>query len=225
MKIKALFNEHNFMIRINTLSSSEFFDLREEYEGSMNRIRNKKRVNVIAICEAIIKSGYDYELVLYDQENEDQHQDSDTAMIMFPLMINQEEYIEQLRERFVDKKVRVYLLRDDEAGEYNLSVSLMPEICESGCERLKDVIDHQDHIEFVFYNDEKTYELWIHNIDETSNAQIVESLKHMIGTDVFLDLAENGRILNVFAANRMEDGNAGYVRILYTDFEYNEFVC
>lgn len=233
MRLKARFNEENYSVNFTVIDHRQYFDLYEEYEASMDKIRNNNRLNIKGICYGITRHDDTYivsiakEEVLKSDDNTE-HEADENAMIIVPLAIDSPEAIEDLKKRFLGEKIRCFKAQNNETGEYNLSLSLIPKtIAESGSGLVTDVVDREDHIDIVFEDDE-AYSLRIPNIGKQENAEMVRMLRYMVGSGMILEVDKDKNILSLFGANRLPkeespEGDIAYARILFMPFEYNEF--
>ncbi len=124
-----------------------------------------------------------------------------------------EEMVEEVKNRLVGKIVRVEHITRPDQGEYSLSIGKVPVIKKTVSDRLKEVIDHKDSIEFVL--DGGSYTLQITAADEQFYEDLSLNMKAIIGCGLILDLDEKNSILTLFGAAPLDDEAFAYAVICF----------
>ncbi len=234
-RLKARFNEQNYSINTEVIRHDEYFNLPEEYEASMDKIRDEKKLNIQGICFSIEKyEGATNVAIIREEALQKQEGEVDfkNAMVLVPIAVDSEELIEELKQHFLNRKVRCRKIQDAENGQYSLSLSLIPESIDRTVSGLaQEIIDRKDHIEIVLKDlEDKTehFNLTIMNISPEDNAELVRLLRMTMGMGMIMDADKDNNVLSLFAANILPkdispEGDAFFVRMMFMPFEYCEY--
>lgn len=221
MRIRARFNEFNYKANMYACSSKDYFNLKDEHDGKVTDDKQSK-LNIIGAVMAISRHEDNCYFAIAREEN----------VVMVPIAMNSEEYADVLKEKFTGKKVRVMKRQQMEYGLYEVSISLVSERIKSTVEGVFEDAGAEDHtLFFRIKDDQQEYELKIPQAAEENLIEYVKVFKDLIGGNIFLDLDENGKVLQFFAAAKLppekteEDLDIGLAYIIFTEYEYEELLA